>query len=462
MSAFSFKASAQWYSITGDNLFRQYLYGVGNHDYYINTEVGGTPYASTAYPMNTSASICGVWDGQIILNTSAGTANNSLYIRPESANDYADYIDGVTSADQLAIQDHILSITPFTDGFQKISADANNTGSITASDLTEIQKLILGINQSLARNSWEWFDVDYISGFPTGFFNGPWGYTLQATYPSVNGFGEWFVTNKTRTWIQANTPEFAAAKIGDVVSPGSGSDHNSWVCAGVAYFNSGNSESRNSTYVENNTKIDKGDLIETNLYLGGGDDIAALEIPIYIDQKKITIESIEMLNGFKPDYHYNKKNNRLTILYLYDGTSTLGIKDMNILSLKLRVKENIDDLSDYFAWDTSRNIELLNKEIKFTDAFVELRVGRVVKSELKINTFVSNENTIVNVVSDKDLNKANIIISNMQGKIIYQKEVNIISGNNEIEFTHLAQSGMYISTLISGERVVSEKFMVSY
>ena len=169
-----------------------------------------------------------------------------------------------------------------------------------------------------------------------------------------------------------------------------------------------------------------------------------------------------MLNGFKPDYHYNKKNNRSTILYLYDGTSTLGIKDMNILSLKLRVKENIDDLSDYFAWDTSRNIELLNKEIKFTDAFVELRVGRVVKSELKINTFVSNENTIVNVVSDKDLNKANIIISNMQGKIIYQKEVNIISGNNEIEFTHLAQSGMYISTLISGERVVSEKFMVSY
>ena len=167
-----------------------------------------------------------------------------------------------------------------------------------------------------------------------------------------------------------------------------------------------------------------------------------------------------MLNGFKPDYHYNKKNNRLTILYLYDGTSTLGIKDMNILSLKLRVKENIDDLSDYFAWDTSRNIELLNKEIKFTDAFVELRVGRVVKSELKINAFVSNENTIVNVVSDKDLNKTNIIISNMQGKIIYQKEVIVNTGNNEIEFPHLAQSGMYISTLKSGDRIISEKFMV--
>jgi hypothetical protein len=41
MSAFSFKASGQWYSHNRkDNLFRQYFYGVGDHDYYIVTDNG--------------------------------------------------------------------------------------------------------------------------------------------------------------------------------------------------------------------------------------------------------------------------------------------------------------------------------------------------------------------------------------------------------------------------------------
>jgi hypothetical protein len=460
MSAFSFTASGQWYSITKDNFFRNNFYGVGNHNFHVKTKIGLNPEQSANPPvMSTSSLACGAFDGLINLNTSLTIANNSLFIRPTSPNNYADYINGVTSADLLAVQNHILGLTSFTDGYQVLAADANNSNSVSAADLTEIQKLLLGLTSGFARNSWEWF-ASTTTLPPIGFLTAPWSYTLKATYPNVGGFGEWYVSNKTRPWIQANTPNFRAVKIGDVKSPtGSGSDHNSWVCAALPYFGSGQTGSRNSNDTSS-SKIRKGDVVETVLYLGGGNDIAALEIPIYVDGSKFKIESIETLNGFKPDYHYNVENNRLTILYLYDGMSTLNISDSEVLNIKLRAKQNIEDISSVYQWDTSRYIQLLNKDIEYSDAYVELIINRIIPSVLSLQAITTPENTFIRVASDKDLNNSILIISNIQGQVMHQKHVDISSGYSEISFPHLPQNGMYITTLKSGNKVISEKFMV--
>ncbi len=455
MSAFSFTASGQWYSITKDNLFRQYFYGVGDHNYVVKTSISGAPNVnSSPSPINTSAVACGVFDGLINLSTSTTTTNNNLYIRPTSPNNYSDYINGVTSADRLAIQNHILGITPFTDGFQMLASDVNSSNSVTALDLNDMQKLILGLTSSFTRNSWEWF----ISTTTVPFSN-PWDFTLKATYPNVGGFGEWFVTNKTRPRIQANSPSFKTVKIGDVFSTGSGSNHNSWVCNTMPYFDSGQTEARNSSYV-NNSQMKKGDLVESFLYFGGGADIAALEIPIYIDNNKFDIESIETLNGFNPDYYYNTDNNRLTILYLYDGRSTLDISDSEVLNIKLRAKQNIEDISSAYQWDTSRDIQLLNKDIEYSDAYVELRINRIISSILSLKVLVTPENTLIRVASDKDLNNSFLTINNIHGQVLHQKQVDITSGFSEFNFLLLPQTGMYITTLKSGDKVISEKFMV--
>jgi hypothetical protein len=118
------------------------------------------------------------------------------------------------------------------------------------------------------------------------------------------------------------------------------------------------------------SQIRKGDIISSEIFLGGGNEIASIEIPIFIDNRKFEIESIEPLNGFKPDYHYNTENSRLTILYLYDGISTLGLNNENIFNIRLRAKDNVDQISKYFHWDNSREIQLLNKDIEHTDAYV--------------------------------------------------------------------------------------------
>jgi hypothetical protein len=65
-----------------------------------------------------------------------------------------DPINGVTTADIVSIQKHILGTQLLTSAYQLIAADVNNSGTISTADIIHIRKLILGINTSLPTPSW--------------------------------------------------------------------------------------------------------------------------------------------------------------------------------------------------------------------------------------------------------------------------------------------------------------------
>lgn len=62
------------------------------------------------------------------------------------------YTSKVTASDLLAIQKHILGITPFAQPHQLAAADTNGDQKITASDLFNIRKVILGLSNSFPNN----------------------------------------------------------------------------------------------------------------------------------------------------------------------------------------------------------------------------------------------------------------------------------------------------------------------
>jgi hypothetical protein len=53
--------------------------------------------------------------------------------------------NGVSTLDLVKIQKHLLGKELFDSPFQYIAADANSNGSVSAIDLVEIRKVILGI-----------------------------------------------------------------------------------------------------------------------------------------------------------------------------------------------------------------------------------------------------------------------------------------------------------------------------
>lgn len=66
-----------------------------------------------------------------------------------------DYLNGVSTADIILIQRHLLGITPFESPYQMIASDANGDQQISSVDLVELRKLILGRSTELSgKKSW--------------------------------------------------------------------------------------------------------------------------------------------------------------------------------------------------------------------------------------------------------------------------------------------------------------------
>ncbi len=87
--------------------------------------------------------------------------NNPMYLDYEvQGNKSDDYMNGVSTLDLLLIQKHLLNIQPFNSPYKVIAADVNSDSNISAIDLIELRKLILGIYLELPSNdSWRFVDA---------------------------------------------------------------------------------------------------------------------------------------------------------------------------------------------------------------------------------------------------------------------------------------------------------------
>lgn len=102
-----------------------------------------------------------------------------------------DHKNGVTTLDLLRLQQHILGSEPLESPYQLIAADANNSHKVSAIDLIEIRKLILGRYIAFPDNkSWRFIPADFNFMDP---YN-PWPFEEEATFMvDSNGIVEDFI-----------------------------------------------------------------------------------------------------------------------------------------------------------------------------------------------------------------------------------------------------------------------------
>ncbi len=109
--------------------------------------------------------------------------------------------NGVTTLDLVKIQKHLLGLEVFSTPFQYIAADANNSASITAIDILQFRKLILGYYNELPSNkSWRFIDKAHVFPDPLN----PWISAWPETYSIIPFDGS------------MNDVDFNAVKIGDL------------------------------------------------------------------------------------------------------------------------------------------------------------------------------------------------------------------------------------------------------
>ena len=108
-------------------------------------------------------------DGLFTFNTAVLPVGNS-YELSSSRND--NHKNGVTTYDLVLMQKHILGIEPLNSNYKIIASDANADNKVTAIDIVEFRKLILGYYNELPNNtSWRFIDKSY--DWSNGIWNSP-------------------------------------------------------------------------------------------------------------------------------------------------------------------------------------------------------------------------------------------------------------------------------------------------
>ena len=169
-----------------------------------NPSIANKSYCTVRIQLQDNAGVCGAGMGRIagnitdpsydmienvelsIMASNPGYPQNMMVSEGEYAfedipmyQDYTieaskddDYLNGVSTLDLLMIQRHILGIEQLDSPYELIAADINSSEDISAIDLIELRKLILGVYQELPNNdSWRFIKeganfVDPLSPWP--------------------------------------------------------------------------------------------------------------------------------------------------------------------------------------------------------------------------------------------------------------------------------------------------------
>lgn len=110
-----------------------------------------------------------------------------------------DYLNGVSTLDLVLIQRHVLGVAKLSSPYYVIAADVNSDEKVTASDLVELRKLILGVYPSLPKSgSWKFVADGQTFADP----NSPWPFNERISIEDLDH--------------QMTEQNFIGVKIGDV------------------------------------------------------------------------------------------------------------------------------------------------------------------------------------------------------------------------------------------------------
>jgi len=229
----------------------------------------------------------------------------------------ASWLNGISTLDIVLIQKHLLGIKAITNPYDMIAADANNDGAITASDLLQIRKLILGTKTRFDNNnSWVAIAPDYTR-------------TIDVT---VNG-------------ADISDIDFTAVKIGDVNHSANTLDERS---------------ASQVSIMLDDASVKAGDLVEVPFYAKDFNNVYGAQFTMNLNG--LTVEDV-ISGGLNVDAsNINVVNNNLVMSWnnahgvsLTDGdvlfTLTMKASANTRLSESMRVSDNVIRAEAYTGSD---------------------------------------------------------------------------------------------------------------
>ncbi len=358
------------------------------------------------------SALVGIESAQINMNESdmTGVTGDYAFRNVETLYDYIltsekndDYLNGVSTLDLVLIQKHVLGLETLSSAYKVIAADVNNDAKVSAIDLVELRKLILGVYTELPKNE-SWRFVDASQTFNDDM--NPWPFVESLTIRTLDH--------------DVNDMDFIGVKIGDV--------------SGNAIANSIIADSRSNNasvaFTASNATISSGQSFELVFNANEDVSLAGIQLNLEFSGARLNGISSEILDI--KAHEYIAADNSLSLSWVnVDGVALDG--DVITLSMTATSTGNVSDMIQFGTAFTS---EAYTTELETRDVQIafEGEVNSVVASAFELyqnepNPF--NNNTSISFLIGEN-GPATLNVFDVTGKMIYEVSDNFSKGLNEI------------------------------
>ncbi|MBK6698326.1 MAG: T9SS type A sorting domain-containing protein [Saprospiraceae bacterium] len=432
---------------------------------YVEDEAGNSDYCEVTLDLQDPNKVCGgtflrasgnmtTPDGRVMpkgkltaINTNTG---NSKEIEVQANGNYSfndltkggsyrikstyneDPLNGVSTQDIVLIQKHILGQQVLDSPYKYIAADANNSGSISAADISEIRKLILGIIPKFNQNeSWRFI---------------PKGYVFQNKNKPFPFEEEILHQNITTNCLN---DDFYAVKIGDING-------------NVNLFNTAATRTLGSYTIEvENKTIHSEETVRIPIYASQDMSILGMQLALEF-ANGLRIDKIE--SGTLPIQSEQYVLNQNDLILSFVSNNVINIKAGEVLFYVDVIKTSNQDIYSLVQINSNKLIAEIY-DISTEAYTIKLYDRNSSKQEPKLKLFQNVPNpfrdkTYIQFLSS-NTEEAKIQIINLDGKVLYDKVVNnpdAIQGI-EIDNSILYHSGVYMVKLLSQGEMVSLKII---
>ena len=329
--------------------------------------------------------------------------NPNNYDYKLSAKKDIDHLNGVSTIDLIFMQRHILGLQVFNSPFKYIAADINNDRNVTAIDLLELRKLILGLYDDFPDNeSWR-------------FINNEIGVSLSSPYV----FAEQYEIENISSDKLSN--DFVAVKIGDV---------NESIEVSLT---SKSVEERSNEVIELGYEInpiEKSNQIVVPIYLDDTRDVKGFQMTLHYPGLKLV--ELHTERDDISDQNIGRFNEKLSFSYFnVNGIQTEG---KPLFNLVFESYANVSDVELYASSEITRTEAYTTSSLLISDLSLKQRTvdNTFVLYQNEPNPF--NDFTFVKMYSPRNM-KIELNIWDANNRLVKTISQNLATGDNYVKIS---------------------------
>lgn len=345
-----------------------------------------------------------------------------------------DFINGVSTLDLILIQRHILDIQKLSSPYKLIAADVNGSKSITATDLSMIRRLILGINTDFGdQPSWKFVPENHEFADPTYPYDYPVSLKLDSIKEDIEGMN------------------FIAIKLGDV--------NNSM----IPNSQNGAIQNRNFPITISTKSVDfeKGQIFRLPISINEDLNLLGGQLAMEFDSKLVKVNTVSS-NVLKLTSEAISSQDGILKILMESTTPIELAKGTPLFEIEfVALKEgSMNELTLNTAGFTN---ELYDANFVALPLMMTSRSEKIA-FEVAVHQNIPNpfsDNTIITIEVEKE-NEGTLKIMNTNGSVVFSHNQYFDKGIHHIKINRqqLGANGIYYYQLEMGNFVTTRKMVM--